>query len=249
MKRILVVAPDSVLIKSLSAYCHQEDIAICHKTSTAEALNLLFTEKFDALVSSFNLDGMDGVQLISTLKNAHAVNSLIPCIMISSSRHAEDLFELSNRPEHFLLINENTLGKLQDCLDEALSKNTFTGARVLYIEDDLFVQKVVRTWLNKVPGIEIDISPSISGMSDFLENRYDIILSDNILGDGNAEDAVLKIESSSLKGTPIIVYTASIDKVNVVRIKRMGNVLDVLSKPFNLQHFIKTLKIVQKNTL
>jgi CheY-like chemotaxis protein len=249
MKRILVVAPESVLIKSLSAYCNEEDIAICHKTSTAEALNLLFTEKFDVLVSSFNLDGMDGVQLISTLKNAHVVNSLIPCIMISSSRHAEALFELSNRPEHFLLINESTIDKLQVCLDEALSRNTFQRARVLYIEDDLFVQKVVKTWLKKVPGIEIDITPSISGISDFLENNYDIILSDNILGDGNAEDAVKKIEASNLKGTPIIVYTASIDKINVLKIKRLGNVLDVLSKPFNLQHFMKTLKIVQKNTL
>ena len=106
---------------------------------------------------------------------------------------------------------------------------------------------MIKLWLDKVDHIKLDISGSVEETKKILENDYDLIVSDNMLGDGEIKDVIKVIQNSSLKDTPILVYTGTIAKINIPEVKTLGNVVDVLPKPFEMKTFLKLVDEVTKH--
>ena len=124
--------------------------------------------------------------------------------------------------------------------------NDESHVNALYIEDDVFVQKLVKMWLKKFPYVSIDMASSLSEINKFENNQCDVIVTDNLLGDGSATDVLLKIESSELlKNTPVLIYTGTVDKLSINELQNLGNVIDILPKPFEMKTFVRKLQMIK----
>ena len=93
--------------------------------------------------------------------------------------------------------------------------------------------------------IELSISGSVEETKGLLNQEFDVIASDNILGDGSFKDIYELVSNSKNKDIPIIVYTGTVAKINVEETKKMGNVIDILPKPFEMADFLKKIEAIK----
>ena len=102
-------------------------------------------------------------------------------------------------------------------------------------------------WIKKFPYIHIDMAKSIAEIDNFTANKYDIIVTDNLLGDGEASDVINKIQTEDkLKDTPILIYTGTVEKLSFTEMQKLGKVIDILTKPFEMNAFIQKLQMIKK---
>ena len=60
-----------------------------------------------------------------------------------------------------------------------------------------------------------------------------------------AIDVIHEIQNSSLKDKPILIYTGTVEKVDLKMHGDAGNVIGVLAKPFEMNSFVKILKSIK----
>lgn len=75
-----------------------------------------------------------------------------------------------------------------------------------------------------------------------LDRKYDIIVADNLLGDGDFKDLIALIQLSPSKDVPVIIYTATVKKIDKDEVRKLGNIVDVLTKPFVVKDFLAIAK-------
>ncbi len=102
---------------------------------------------------------------------------------------------------------------------------------ILVVEDDLDFQKIISyRLLKKSKEFKIDFANSASEGWSFLEkNKYDCMLLDYWLPDGNATELLLKFKSSNLVLPPIVVMTAQENQELGLKLVKLG-IQDYLSK-------------------
>lgn len=61
----------------------------------------------------------------------------------------------------------------------------------------------------------MDIASFLEELNSYLDNDYDLIVLDNLLGDGEAIDVIHKVQESPLKDKPILIYTGTVEKVDL----------------------------------
>lgn len=102
-------------------------------------------------------------------------------------------------------------------------------------------------WIKKVPHVNIDMASSLDEIDKFTDNVYDVIVSDNLLSDGTAKDVVTKVQASTLlKNTPVLIYTGTVENLSLSELKSIGNVIDILPKPFEMNTFVQKLQMLKK---
>lgn len=242
MKNILFVSQSSIVIKSIISHCEKAGDKVTHLETGADAVIELLANNYDLLITSLFLDKLDGIQLINIVKNSNAINSSIPVIMLTSDENPESMFSKGSAPDFVIHKDENTLSKFENIYKKINSESTMASTKVLFVDDDKFVQKMVKLWLSKIKFIELTICGSVAEVKELVKNDYDIIVSDNLLGDGEFSDVIKLIQNSHLKDTPILIYTGSADKMDRETIFKMGNIIDILPKPFDLKFFLNIVK-------
>lgn len=68
--------------------------------------------------------------------------------------------------------------------------------KVLYIEDDKFIKKMIEISSKDYPEFQIDFCDSIANLIQICQ-KYDIIISDNYIKDGNIDDTLNIIKSNN----------------------------------------------------
>ncbi len=116
----------------------------------------------------------------------------------------------------------------------------WTNLKFLMIEDNsaniLYAKDIFESW-----GLNLDIFPNLEEAERALENKYDCILSDVLLPDGNGLDFILKLRKTPTAintKTPVIILTASANEKGVSQAKE-ANIESYLSKPFPPDFLIK----------
>jgi len=170
---------------------------------------------------------------------------MIPMAVLTSDENIGSLFPEKVKPDYTILKNENTMDEFAKVYGELKDQSAKEITNVLYIDDDKFVQKMITLWFSKLDDYKLDMCGYIQGISNFENNEYDIIISDNLLTDGDFKDVAKKLMSSPLKDVPILVYTGSVDKIDVVGTKQLAKVIDVLPKPFDLKYFFKVVESIK----
>ncbi len=246
MKKVIIISKKSVVTKSLAAVCKKHKVSCDIVENGLDGLNAIFENKYDLIVCSLNVEGVDGVRLIKTLKSSDTLNSITPTILITTDKKVENFFNEKNRPTEIFLKESKIVDRFENFVKDLLVSN-FEGVKVklLYIDDDPFIQKMVKLWLGKMDDIELSISGSVEETKGLLNQEFDIIASDNILGDGSFKDIYELVSNSINKDIPIIVYTGTVAKINVEETKKMGNVIDILPKPFEMADFLKKIEAIK----
>lgn len=116
--------------------------------------------------------------------------------------------------------------------------------QVLYVEDDKLVLKMVELWLSKYPNIKLQTCESMSQLKQIENFEFDLIATDHMLEDGNSTDVISYIVDKGGKDIPILVYTATTRNVDLNALKQLGNVLEVLPKPFDIGGFLAHLEAI-----
>ena len=115
---------------------------------------------------------------------------------------------------------------------------------ILIIEDDITFSLMLKTWLGK-KGFEVTTTSSISEAKSKIENgRYDLILSDLRLPDGNGID-LLKWAKNNLSSLPFIMMTSYADIQTAVQAMKLG-ASDYISKPLNPDELFAKMQDVLK---
>lgn len=238
MKKVLIISRPSVIITSLQKYLEEKGDIVQLISSGTDGLKYLFEEKYDLLLSSVDLEGVDGVQLLKILKSSNSFNTNIETVMLTSGESIEKIFSNDNRPDFILIKDQNLLNNFDKIYLKTGAKKE-APVKILYIDDDKFVQKMVKLWLSKEGNIHLTQCDSVASLQGIEEKDFDLIVSDNILGDGEFHDVLKYLQSTELRGIPIIIYTGTVGKLNIEDLQRSGNIIDILPKPFEMSIFMQ----------
>ena len=117
--------------------------------------------------------------------------------------------------------------------------------KILLVEDDATFSAIIEGFLKK-KGYQVDPYFSIvSGIEAIKKNKYDLVLLDYRLGDGNGLEVMDYIHSQGLN-IPAIIMTGFSDVRTAVRAMREG-VYDYITKPVNPDELLMILKEALSN--
>lgn len=246
MAKVLYIGEDNLIFKALKSNMIEKGHELNIISSPIESLGELFKSKYDLILTNLLNDEMDGIQLYATISASNTINSITDFGLMTSGENIGKLFSGDNKPKYIFKKNAELVNNILDILENKSDKEELP-VKALYVEDDVFVQKLVKMWLKKFPYIHIDMASSIADIQEFEMNEYDIIVTDNLLGDGSAVDVISKIQSSeSLMNTPILIYTGTVEKLSLDKLQELGKVVDILPKPFEMKKFVAKLQMVKK---
>lgn len=110
--------------------------------------------------------------------------------------------------------------------------------KILLVEDDLSLIEGLEFSLHK-NGFQVEVARTVQEtLSLLLENKYDLLLLDLTLPDGNGFEICKKARLTS--SVPIIFLTASDEEINIVMGLDMGGD-DYITKPFKLNELISRI--------
>ena len=112
--------------------------------------------------------------------------------------------------------------------------------RVLVIEDDQEINKLLNMILTKSGMISVQAYSGTEGLLNLENNTYDLILLDLMLPGISGEEFIKKIREKSL--IPIIVISAKVDIADKIQVLKMG-ADDYITKPFNQQEVLARVEV------
>ncbi len=142
----------------------------------------------------------------------------------------------------FELPEEEIISELLDSQRETVIPTSWKGLKFLMIEDNsaniLYSKDMFAQW-----NLSLDIAPNLKDAKELLTNKYDVILSDVKLPDGDGLEFIGQLRNDNLsvnQNTPVIVLTASANIKGAERAKEL-DVQSYLSKPFPPNELINEL--------
>lgn len=121
--KILVVDDDEHILRSLSQYLELEDFTVFSASSGPEALTLFAQEKPDLLVLDVMMPGMDGFQVLETLRKdpdtAH-----VPVLMLTARDQHNDILKGYQMGATSYLVKPFNLDELVEAIREVFASKT-----------------------------------------------------------------------------------------------------------------------------
>ena len=114
--------------------------------------------------------------------------------------------------------------------------------RVIYVEDEPAVQRLVQFWLEDA-GYEVRVEDDgKAGLAAIRADRPDLVITDALMPEMTGDDMVVEMKNDpELRHIPIIMATAAASPVRVKRMKELG-VLEVVAKPMDEETFLKAVR-------
>src|SRR5690625_3744547 len=114
------------------------------------------------------------------------------------------------------------------------------GKRVLVIEDDQEINKLLNMILTKSGIVSVPAYSGTEGILQLQNNTYDLIILDLMLPGISGEEFIRIIREEST--IPIIVISAKVDIEDKVQVLKMG-ADDYITKPFNQQEVVARVEV------
>jgi len=143
----------------------------------------------------------------------------------------------------FQIPDDDLMSEVEDNDGEEVIPNEWKQKKFLMIEDNpaniLYSKDIFQLW-----NLNLDIAPNLKEAEILLENKYDCILSDVHLPDGNGMEFITTLRrnrNAINQKTPVVILTASANQKGVEQAKEV-NIESYLSKPFPPELLIKELQ-------
>ena len=121
--KILVVDDDEHILRSLSQYLELEDFHVFSASSGPEALLLFEQEKPDLLVLDVMMPGMDGFQVLETLrKDPETAN--VPVLMLTARDQHNDILKGYQMGATSYLVKPFNLDELVEAIREVFASKS-----------------------------------------------------------------------------------------------------------------------------
>jgi two-component system chemotaxis response regulator CheY len=117
--RIMVVDDSGMTRKMLSLSLSREGFAVEMAENGMEALEKLFKDRYDLVITDMNMPQMDGMELLRHLRNDSQYRS-VPVVVLSSNSTPEEIQRAMKAGANFYLIKPTDSAKLIECVRKAL---------------------------------------------------------------------------------------------------------------------------------
>lgn len=204
--KVLIVEDDHDIATLLSIMLKKENIECDIAYTADEARSLLKSQKYDALTLDIMLPDQNGLSFLEEIQQNELLKD-IPVIIVSSNAKTEESRNSNKTLEVVDWINKPIdQDKLVDSLNRVIEINQSRKQRILHVEDDQDIAKLVQILLDD--SVDIDLAENKSLALKKLENNvYDLILLDMMLPDGSAEE-ILPYIKNNFASTPIVLFSA-----------------------------------------
>lgn len=122
-QKILVVDDDEHILRSLSQYLELEDFNVVSASSGPEALKLFEQERPDLLVLDVMMPGMDGFQVLETLRK-DPDTARVPVLMLTARDQHNDILKGYQMGATSYLVKPFNLDELVDAIREVFTNKT-----------------------------------------------------------------------------------------------------------------------------
>jgi len=241
MAKIVIVEDDPMIAEIYKKKFSESGFEVLTAVSGEEVLNLAKKEKIDIILLDLILPKMDGFEITKNLRSGK-YDSGIKIIIFSNLNQAEDKEKAMNLGANGFITKSNynpselvaEVQRLSSQMDEQKKneeriQNHENGSekedgkkRILMIEDeevflDMFGGKL------KQDGFSVTFAKNGAwGLREALRGNFDLFIVDMMMPTMSGEEIVTKIKmEESVKNTPIIMLSASIDKVIEKEIKKL----------------------------
>jgi DNA-binding response OmpR family regulator len=205
-KRVLICEDDHDIAALLRMMLEQAGLATDIASNAAQAKEMLHTGEYAAMTLDLGLPDQNGIALIRELR-ANKETATLPIVVVSA-RASEGRMELNGEAfsvadwltkpiDHDLLIAS---------LKQAVKQSFGAYARVLHVEDDPDVVRVVQTIVGDLA--EVVNAPTLADAHRLLgSNNYNLAILDISLPDGSGME-LLPILNRATPPIPVMVFSA-----------------------------------------
>ncbi|MDP1940782.1 MAG: PAS domain S-box protein, partial [Gallionella sp.] len=217
-KRVLVCEDDQDIASLLCLMLEQAGLSADVAGTAMQAKQMLALHDYAAMTLDLGLPDQNGLSLIRELRAAEKTATL-PIIVVSANAEKGGR-ELSG--EAFCIIDWITKpidrDRLESALTRAMGKFAATRAKVLHIEDDLDISRVVHAIVGEF--VDMDNAGSLAEARILLKQKcYDLVIMDITLPDGTGMDLLNDLNSST---PPIPVMVFSAHEMGLDAIRQVG---------------------------
>lgn len=238
--------PDNQHLMSLLIGKTSAELSIANNGK--EAIKLINENNFDLVLMDIKMPVMDGMEAISLIRET---NHKLPVIALTANVMKTDVDEyLSsgfndhvpkpiNRAKLYEIIKKYLRTSTHTVITEEKQKKSYKEVKILYAEDNVDNQNIVRLLLKK-KNIPLDIAENGEVAVDMMiENDYDLILMDMQMPVMSGLEATIMIRQSGFK-SPIIALTANTYKSDIDTYRRAG-CNNWIAKPIDRKLFYKLI--------
>ena len=218
---ILVCEDDRDVARLLSLMLERDGYRADVVHDAAAARRRLAERSYAALTLDLRLPDQDGVELIRELRAREATRRL-PIIVVSV-RAEEGRAELNGGALGVVdwLVKPIDEERLRRAMERAVRSPSGARARILHVEDDLDLQRVVAAILDG--DAVVDQAVDLAGARERLAGqRYDLVILDLALPDGSGLE-LLPLLGSVEPPTPVLIFSAH--EVDAGAANRVASVL------------------------
>lgn len=120
------------------------------------------------------------------------------------------------------------------------------GKRILIIEDDQEISKLLSVILTKSGMVSVRAYSGTEGLLQLQNNTYDLIILDLMLPGVSGEEFINQVRKEIT--VPIIVISAKIDVEDKVQVLKMG-ADDYITKPFNQKEVVARVEVQLRKSI
>ena len=240
--RVLIVELSKTLSSACERILRNIGIRVAVVKDGYEALGRLLKEEFDCLITSKRVATINGIQLIQSLNLLDGPNKDILKVLITTDRKLEfeelkcQMFiknqQLLTNLESFFEKKVNALEeKNLDSYQEVTKKQTKPLKKILCVDDDKLLQRVIKISLKAIPDVNIECctSPSES-LSKLRDYTPDLLILDVMMEEMSGIELSQQIKSKH-PNIPFVFLTGTTKPKEIEALFAHGAIA-VISKPF-----------------
>jgi PAS domain S-box-containing protein len=161
VKSILYIDNDPVLLDEVRRFLERDsDIRVETSQSAMDALHLLKTESYNAIISEYEMPAMDGIQLLKTIREK---NPKLPFIFFTNKNREEIIEEaLKNGADHYVKKGEDQKSRLAELSHEIRRAVEFREIEL----------KIIR--LNRIDSMHRRINEAVVHINDHLQLVHEV---------------------------------------------------------------------------
>jgi CheY-like chemotaxis protein/HPt (histidine-containing phosphotransfer) domain-containing protein len=228
-KKVLIIESASTLLKAYKLLISSVDMDYATAMSGREGFERLLIEEYDYLITGHATGVVDGPSLIAITKVFNGASKGVKTILTTSI----DELDLSpdQMPDFLVEKKLGMMEKIKDIfVDRPVNTNDLTFKRVLCIDDDNSILKLLKLAFSKQDGVEFHFSNLLSS-SDLENFNPDLILLDYFIEDRTGVEILEDLRSKYNYSGDVVFLTGATKDEELTKIFN-SSALGVIEKPF-----------------
>ncbi len=242
-KSVLVIENSPVYTKIVTNALRKLDVSFTVERDGINAIDLLITKKYDGIILSTSITGLDGLSLLKVIKviDSNNTNTKVAMMTTRSDLKLEERF----KPDLHIIKDSTISAKIENYLINLLDENgndvdekKFLFKHVVYIDDSKPLHALVKMGLKKsgcLLNCFIDIKDAVRFIHD---NKPDLILCDYNLEEGVTGADVFNMINHY--GEKFLFITGESD-INGEILKKVPEANGVIYKPISPKSLMKRI--------